>query len=79
MRNIEDINKELELYSSELAQKEQWIILNKNDLDPSKEKIIKQEVKKKISKKEILSISAITGKGVEKLVSKIGTKIFSLD
>ena len=79
VKNIEDINKELELYSSELAQKEQWIILNKNDLDPSKEKIIKQEVKKKISKKEILSISAITGKGVEKLVSKIGTKIFSLD
>ena len=78
-KNIEDINKELELYSSELAQKEQWIILNKNDLDPSKEKIIKQEVKKKISKKEIFSISAITGKGVEKLVSKIGTKIFSLD
>jgi GTPase Era involved in 16S rRNA processing len=36
-------------------------------------------VKKKISKKEIFSISAITGKGVEKLVSKIGTKIFSLD
>ena len=79
VKNIEDINKELELYSSELAQKEQWIILNKNDLDPSKEKIIKEEVKKKISKKEIFSISAITGKGVEKLVSKIGTKIFSLD
>ena len=79
VKNIEDINKELELYSSELAQKEQWIILNKNDLDPSKEKIIKEEVKKKISKKEIFSISAITGKGVEKLVSKIGTKIFSLE
>ena len=79
VKNIEDINKELELYSSELARKEQWIILNKNDLDPSKEKIIKQEVKKKISKKEIVSISAITGKGVETLVSKIGTKIFSLD
>ena len=79
VKNIEDINKELELYSSELAQKEQWIILNKNDLDPSKEKIIKEEVKNKISKKEIFSISAITGKGVEKLVSKIGTKIFSLD
>ena len=79
VKNIEDINKELELYSSELAQKEQWIILNKNDLDPSKEKIIKEQVKKKINKKEIFSISAITGKGVEKLVSKIGTKIFSLD
>lgn len=79
VKNIRDINKELELYSSELAQKEQWIILNKNDLDPSKEKIIKEEVKKKINKKEIFSISAITGKGVENLVSKIGTKIFSLD
>ena len=79
VKNIRDINKELELYSSELAQKEQWIILNKNDLDPSKEKIIKEQVKKKINKKEIFSISAITGKGVEDLVLKIGTKIVSLD
>ncbi len=79
VKRIEDINKELELYSSKLAQKEQWIILNKSDLDPSKEKIIKEKVKKIINKKEIFSISAITGKGVEKLVSKIGTKIFSLD
>ena len=79
VKNIRDINKELELYSSELAQKEQWIILNKNDLDPSKEKIIKEQVKKKINKKEIFSISAITGKGVEDLVLKIGTKIVTLD
>ena len=79
VKNIRDINKELELYSSELAQKEQWIILNKNDLDPSKEKIIKEQVKKKINKKEIFSISAITGKGVEELVLKIGTKLFTLD
>ena len=79
VKNIRDINKELELYSSELAQKEQWIVLNKNDLDPSKEKIIKEQVKKKINKKEIFSISAITGRGVEELVLKIGTKIFSLD
>ena len=79
VKRIEDINKELELYSSKLAQKEQWIILNKSDLDPSKEKTIKEKVKKKNNKKEIFSISAITGKGVEKLVSKIGTKIFSLD
>jgi GTP-binding protein len=79
VKRIEDINKELELYSSKLAQKEQWIILNKSDLNPSKEKMLKEKVKKKINKKEIFSISAITGKGVEKLVSKIGTKIFSLD
>ena len=79
VKNIRDINKELELYGSELAQKEQWIILNKNDLDPSKEKIIKEQVKKKINKKEIFSISAITGKGVEELVLKIGTKLFTLD
>ena len=79
VKNIRDINKELELYSLELAQKEQWIILNKNDLDPSKEKIIKEQVKKKINKKEIFSISAITGKGVEELVLKIGTKLFTLD
>jgi GTP-binding protein len=62
VKRIEDINKELELYSSKLAQKEQWIILNKSDLNPSKEKMLKEKVKKKINKKEIFSIQQSQGK-----------------
>ena len=79
LKNIKDINNELELYSDALAQKEQWIIINKNDLDPSKEEMIKKEVKKEFKKHKIFSISAITGNGIKNLVSEIGTKIFSLD
>ena len=79
LKNIKDINNELELYSDALAQKEQWIIINKNDLDPSKEEMIKKEVKKGFKKHKIFSISAITGNGIKNLVSEIGTKIFSLD
>jgi GTP-binding protein len=79
LKNIKDINNELELYSDALAQKEQWIIINKNDLDPSKEEMIKKEVKKEFKKQKIFSISAITGNGIKNLVSEIGTKIFSLD
>ena len=79
LKNIKDINNELELYSDALAQKDQWIIINKNDLDPSKEEMIKKEVKKEFKKQKIFSISAITGNGIKNLVSEIGTKIFSLD
>lgn len=79
LKNIKDINNELELYSDALAQKEQWIIINKNDLDPSKEEMIKKEVKKEFKKYKIFSISAVTGNGIKNLVSEIGTKIFSLD
>ena len=48
LKNIKDINNELELYSDALAQKEQWIIINKNDLDPSKEEMIKKRSKERI-------------------------------
>ena len=79
VKNINDINKELELFGSELAQKEQWIVINNNDLDPSKEEMIRKEIKEEFKKQKIFSISAITGKGLENLISEIGTKVFSLD
>ena len=79
VKNINDINTELELFGSELAQKEQWIVINKNDLDPSKEEMIRKEIKENFKKQKIFSISAITGKGLENLISEIGTKVFSLD
>ena len=79
IKNINDINAELELFGSDLAQKEQWIVINKNDLDLSKEEIIRKEIKEEFKEQRIFSISAITGKGLENLVSEIGTKVFSLD
>ena len=79
IKNINDINAELELFGSDLAQKEQWIVINKNDLDLSKEEMIRKEIKEEFKEQRIFSISAITGKGLENLVSEIGTKVFSLD
>ena len=79
VKNINDINTELELFGSDLAQKEQWIVINKNDLNPSKEEMIRKEIEEKFKKHKIFSISAVTGKGLENLVFEIGTKVFSLD
>ena len=79
IKNINDINAELELFDSDLAQKEQWIVINKNDLDLSKEEMIRKEIKEEFKEQRIFSISAITGKGLKNLVSEIGTKVFSLD
>ena len=55
------------------------IVINKNDLDPSKEEMIRKEIKEEFKEQRIFSISAITGKGLKNLVSEIGTKVFSLD
>ena len=79
VENLNNINKELELYSEDLAQKEQWILLNKNDIDPSKENEIKKAITKSFKNNKIFSISALTGLGLDQLVSKIGTKVISFN
>lgn len=79
IKNLKDINKELELFSEELAQKEQWILLNKNDVDPSKEKEIRDAIKVSFKDVKIFSISALSGLGLDKLLSKIGTSVISFN
>ena len=79
IENLNNINKELELYSEDLAQKEQWILLNKNDVDPSKENEIKNVITKSFKNNKIFSISALTGLGLDQLISKIGTKVISFN
>ena len=79
IENLKNINKELELYSEDLAQKEQWILLNKNDIDPSKENEIKNAITKSFKNNKIFSISALTGLGLDQLISKIGTKVISFN
>ncbi len=78
------INRELSLYSDNLAQKEQVIVLNKIDLTDSELKIIafKKALEKKYisentdkSPPKVLTISAATGKGTTELISFLAQKI----
>lgn len=70
-KNYKAIRKELKLYSKALAEKQEVIVANKNDLDPAG-KIVK-ELKKKMRKK-VYPISAVTGAGVKDLCELLWQK-----
>lgn len=63
------INNELQLYSAELAQKPQFIVINKMDLTGAQEAA--DQFCKSLGDKTVMLISAVTGKGVKQLLSKI--------
>jgi GTP-binding protein len=63
------IRRELKKYSPALAAKPQIVVVNKMDLTDSQEHL--EKFKKKLKLKEVFSISAVTGKGLEALTQKI--------
>lgn len=70
------INRELSIYSPELAGKPQIVVINKADALGSEEDIGRaaQELSEQTGK-EIHVISAVTGYGVDKLVTLVGAKL----
>jgi GTP-binding protein len=70
--NYRAIRSELEQYSKELAQKEEFVVANKTDLDPDGKRV--KELKKKMRKK-IYPISAVTGSGVKELTEILWQKV----
>lgn len=66
------INKELKLYSKEVAAKGQILVANKMDLEPALEnlKAFKKQIKGKVH-----PISALEKKGLEALIEAIGKKL----
>lgn len=66
--DYKDIRKELELFSPDLANKEEIVVFSKADLlDEEMKEFIVWEFKKKFPKKEVFVISAATGEGIQKL------------
>ena len=66
--DYEDIRKELELFSPDLAKKEEIVVFSKADLlDEEMKDHIVQEFSKKYSDKKVFVISAATGEWVEVL------------
>ncbi|CAB9500407.1 GTPase Obg [Seminavis robusta] len=72
---IEDfhtINKELQLYDTFLAQKKQVVVLNKNDcIDEERQEELMEALKQAAGHTRILSISAVTTKGVKELMGRL--------
>ncbi len=63
------LNKELKLYSKELARRPQVVALNKVDCPEAKENI--KKFKKHVTGKKIFLISALTGEGVKPLLDAL--------
>ena len=78
INQIKLLKNELSLYKNDLTQKEMWVVLNKEDiLDKKSLAKHENEIKNKFnfSKKQIYSISSLTGNGVDKLISALAKKV----
>lgn len=77
---IEDykiIRNELESYSEKLINKKELIIANKMDMPNALDNLNK--FKKEINDKEIIEISAIESKGLEKLINRLADFVYEID
>jgi GTP-binding protein len=72
------INRELELYSSELAKKPQVVALGKMDLPESRERFaaFQKAFARRKRKPPILAISAVTGEGLEALLDAVAKVLY---
>ncbi len=69
--NYTQIRRELELYSKVLAEKDELIVANKIDLDPTGKSV--ESLREKL-KKPVLPISAVTGSGIKELIELLWQK-----
>ncbi len=71
------IERELEKFSEDLAQRERWLVLNKLDMLPEDER--EDKVRELIERLQwqgpVFAVSALTGEGTEALSQKIMTRL----
>ena len=72
VEDYHSLNKELGLYSKALMKKTQIIAANKTDLPQAQENIENLESK---LKEKVFPISALTGQGLDKLLSALAQKL----
>lgn len=76
LKNFNILRKELKLYDKNLYKKDFVIAINKIDLVYDRENLKrKKENLEKITRKEVVPISALTGEGLDKLVFCLSKKI----
>ena len=71
IEDIKKIEKELELYDSKLFKTDRWIVLNKNDLNLEKSKIVKNLIEINFPNVPVYNISSVSMNGIKKLVKDI--------
>lgn len=78
--NYEKLNRELELYSQNLAQKPQLIVFSKVDatIPEIREELTKQFQKKLGKNTPLLFISSVSGEGIDSLLYKLKEEVLKL-
>ena len=71
IEDISNIEKELELYDSNLFKMERWIVLNKIDLCEDKAKDVYSDLEIKYPDRRLFSISSVTNTGIAELLNEI--------
>ena len=71
IEDISNIEKELELYDSNLFKMERWIVLNKIDLCEEKAKEVYSDLEIKYPDRRLFSISSVTNTGIAELLNEI--------
>jgi GTP-binding protein len=77
LSDFDKINRELELYSPELAKKPQIVCGNKTDLPEAKVRFKKLATALKRRKIDILPVSAATGEGLDKVLDRVAAILFA--
>lgn len=75
VENLEKINRELELYSQKLIEKPQAVVGTKTDIAGNEERLNKLAGYCKANSIDFFPISAVTGKGIKKLLSYLAVKV----
>ncbi len=75
LEDIAILNRELALFSEDLARKEQVYVLTKCDLYGPEEQKTREEITSFLRGKPFFEISAATGHGVKQLLNFVGQKI----
>lgn len=75
VNDIEILNRELALFSNELAQKEQIFVLNKIDIYSEAEEQLRDELREYLKGKTYFEISGVTRTGVSQLMSFVGKRV----
>ncbi len=77
-KDLDSIDRELALYSKELASKPQIVAVNKVDVPEAREAAKKLEAALKRRKKapKVIAISAVTGEGIPQLLDAVAREVF---
>lgn len=75
VEDIKIINKELELFNKELAEREQIFVLNKTDIYTEEQNELREALRNYLAGRPYFEISGITREGLKELMSFVAQKV----